>query len=120
VTRVSVTGRAPDFVLLSVTFLDGAGRPVVDVQKEEVLVLEGELTLVTDEGETLLGPGMAAGFPAGVEDGHHLLNHSDATATYLEVGSRRPQDVVRYPDIDLMAESGPGGRVFTNKQGEPY
>ncbi len=89
-------------------------------EDEFVFVLDGELTLVTSAGEQVLEAGMAAGFPAGVEDGHHLLNHSDATATYLEVGSRRPQDVVRYPDIDLMAESGPGGRVFTNKQGEPY
>jgi uncharacterized cupin superfamily protein len=89
-------------------------------EDEFVFVLDGELTLVTSAGEQVLEAGMAAGFPAGVEDGHHLINHSDATVTYLEVGSRQPQDVVRYPDIDLMAESGPGGRVFTNKQGEPY
>ena len=31
-------------------------------QDELIYVLEGEVTLVTDEGETLLGPGMTAGF----------------------------------------------------------
>jgi uncharacterized cupin superfamily protein len=33
-----------------------------------------EVTLVTDDGEKILGPGMAAGFPAGKADGHHLIN----------------------------------------------
>jgi uncharacterized cupin superfamily protein len=89
-------------------------------EDEFVLVLEGELTLVTDEGETLLGPGMAAGFPAGAENGHHLVNRGGTAATYLEIGDRRPRDEARYPDIDLMAMSGPDGRVFTNKKGEPY
>jgi len=40
VERISVTGRTPDFVLVNVTFLNGAGVPVVDVKKEEVEVLE--------------------------------------------------------------------------------
>ncbi len=32
-------------------------------EDEVVYILEGELTLVTDEGRTRLTPGMAAGFP---------------------------------------------------------
>lgn len=48
VERVSVTGRSPDFVLLGVTFLDANGRPVVDVQQEEVRVLEdGEPQMIS-------------------------------------------------------------------------
>ena len=89
-------------------------------EDEFLLVLEGDLALVTDEGETALSPGMAAGFSAGAENGHHLVNRGETAATYLEVGDRRPQDEARYPDIDLMAKSGPYGRVFTNKKGEPY
>ena len=85
-----------------------------------MLVLEGELTLVTDDGEQALGPGMAAGFPAGVENGHHLINRGRAAAVYLEVGDRRPEDAVVYPDIDLLLRPGPGGPVFTNRKGEPY
>jgi len=34
-------------------------------EDEFVYVLEGEITLVTDAGEQVLGPGLAAGFPAG-------------------------------------------------------
>ncbi len=89
-------------------------------EDEFLLVLEGDLALVTDEGETALSPGMAAGFPAGAENGHHLVNRGETAVTYLEIGDRRPQDEARYPDIDLMAKSGPDGRVFTNKKGEPY
>jgi VWFA-related protein len=40
VTRVSVTGQAPDFVLINAIFLDADGRPVVDVKQEEVRVVE--------------------------------------------------------------------------------
>ena len=34
------------------------------------MVLEGELTLVTDAGEERLGPGECAAFKAGEPDGH--------------------------------------------------
>ena len=42
VTIVSVTGRAPEFVLVSVTFLNDQDRPLTDVRKEEILVLEDD------------------------------------------------------------------------------
>jgi len=89
-------------------------------EDEFVYVLDGELTLVTEDGERRLTAGMAAGFPAGVEDGHHLVNRSDGPARYLEVGSRFVDDVAFYPDIDLVGRNGSGGRVFTNRKGEPY
>ncbi len=88
-------------------------------EDEFVYVLEGEVTLVTDAGEQVLAPGMAAGFPAGVEDGHCLVNRGSAVAVYLEAGDRAQDDLVRYPDIDLIAETQPGGRRFTNRKGEP-
>lgn len=62
-------------------------------------MVEGELTLVTDAGETVLMPGMAAGFPAGEPDGHHLVNRTDQPAVFLEVGDRTPNDTVTYPDV---------------------
>ena len=51
-------------------------------------MLEGEVTLVTDEGETRLTPGMTAGFRAGSGNGHHLVNRSAAVVRVLEVGTR--------------------------------
>ncbi len=89
-------------------------------EDEFVYVVRGELTLVTSGGEQVLGPGMTAGFPAGVEDGHHLVNKSDQTAVYLEVGDRVKADEVGYPDVDLALKHTEAGKVFTNKAGEPY
>ena len=89
-------------------------------EDEFVYVLEGEVTLVSDAGEQVLTPGMAAGFPAGVEDGHCLINRSDAVAVYLEVGDRSREDVARYPDTDLVAETHDGRRRFANRKGEPF
>ena len=40
-------------------------------EDEFVYLLEGELTLVEDEGETVLRPGDCAGFKANVANGHH-------------------------------------------------
>jgi uncharacterized cupin superfamily protein len=90
-------------------------------EDEFVYVMEGELTLVTDAGEQVLRPGMAAGFPAGKPDGHHLINRTDRPAVYLEVGSRREDvDEVDYPDIDMAVRQQDGRQVIVRKNGEPY
>jgi uncharacterized cupin superfamily protein len=89
-------------------------------QDEFIYVLEGEIVLLTDAGETVLTAGMCAGFPKG-GTAHHLANRSGAEATYLEIGDRSPGDVVTYPQDDIAATLSPGGRwVFTRKDGTPY
>ncbi|WP_395644650.1 cupin domain-containing protein [Terricaulis sp.] len=87
-------------------------------EDEFVYVLEGELTLVEDGGETLLRAGDCAGFAKNSGDGHHLINNSNATAIYLEVGSRQPDDVTYCSDIDMMSTNADGR--FTRKDGTPY
>ncbi len=89
-------------------------------QDEFIYVLSGELTLITDEGETVLQAGQAAGFPAGEANGHCLYNHTEAIATYLEIGDRTPNDGGNYPDDDLIAQAIDGGWQFTHKDGTPY
>lgn len=89
-------------------------------QDEFIYVLSGELILVTNDGEQTLTAGMAAGFPAGVADGHHLINRSSSVATYLEIGDRAPNDEVTYPDADLVAKHTPNGWVLTHKDGSLY
>jgi len=90
-------------------------------EDEFIVVVSGELTLVTDEGEQLLTPGMVAGFPAGDRNGHHLINNSEGVACYLEIGDRNAQDEVFYPDIDLLYKMDDNGdHVFTNRDGVPY
>jgi uncharacterized cupin superfamily protein len=89
-------------------------------QDEFIYILSGELVLVTNAGEQILTAGMAAGFPAGIANGHHLVNRSNSEAVYLEIGDRTPDDKVDYPDVDLIAKSTPEGWVFTRKDGSLY
>jgi uncharacterized cupin superfamily protein len=89
-------------------------------EDEFIYVLDGELTLVTDAGEELLSPGMAACFPAGEPNGHQLINKSAQPASYLEVGTRSADEDAEYPDIDLRLEKRGGKFQFMHKSGEPY
>ena len=88
-------------------------------QDEFVFLIEGELALIEDEGETVLRPGDAAGFKAGVANGHHLVNRSGREAVVLEVGnSDAARDRCDYPDIDMVAE--PGVEAYMHRDGTPY
>lgn len=88
---------------------------------EFIFIVSGQVTLITDAGEQLLTPGMVAGFPAGDSNGHHLINKSNDSATYLEIGDRNPGDEVFYPDIDLLYKvNDEGEHEFTNRNGVPY
>jgi uncharacterized cupin superfamily protein len=87
-------------------------------EDELVYVLEGQVTLVEDGAETVLQAGDCAAFPKGSGNGHHLVNRSSAVAVYLEVGSRHPQDVTMYSDIDMMSPNTDGR--YVHKDGTPY
>src|SRR5262245_39063901 len=89
-------------------------------EDEFIYVLQGEVTLVTDAGRKTLTAGMAAGFPAGKADGHHLINQSGSPALYLEVGTRGKNEEAQYSDIDMMARKDGGRFVFMHKNGDPY
>lgn len=87
-------------------------------EDEFVYVLEGELTLIEDDGETVLRAGDAAAFPHGTGNGHHLINRSAAMAVYLEVGSRHALDLTTCSDIDMKSANADGR--FVHKDGRPY
>lgn len=72
---------------------------------ELVIVISGELVLVTDDGEEVLRAGDCVGFKAGVENAHHLQNRSDKPAVYYDVGGRDAWDVSTFPDIGLEART---------------
>jgi len=91
-------------------------------EDEFVFVLEGEVVLRTNAGEQVLRAGMCAGFPAGTEDGHQLINRSSEPAVYLEVSNRNVEDSAYYPDpdVDLMANPPHARGRMTHKDGTPY
>jgi uncharacterized cupin superfamily protein len=95
-------------------------------EDEFVYIVAGELTLVEDDGESPLGPGDCAAWKAGVENGHHLINKSEADAVFIAIGTRDDADWGVYSDIDMRfnpsrydAKGGPGGG-FAHKDGTPY
>ncbi len=89
-------------------------------EDEFVLVTAGECILVTDAGETLMRPGDCAAFPAGTPDGHHFLNRSAAPAVFLVVGTKAPQEVATYSDVDLRVEMAGGKARFTYRDGSDW
>ena len=89
-------------------------------QDEFIYILQGRPTLHTDEGRTLLSPGMCAGFKAGTGNGHRLINETTEEVVYLEVGDRTPDDEGSYPDDDLKALLVEGKWKFVHKDGAPY
>ncbi len=86
-------------------------------EDEFVYVLSGELVLIEDGGETVLRAGDGAAFPKNSGNGHHMINRSGAVAVYLEIGSRRLEDLTTCSDIDMMSSNADGR--FVHKHGTP-
>lgn len=89
-------------------------------EDEFVMVTEGECVLVEDAGETVLRAGDCAAFPANTPNGHHFINRADRMARFLVVGSKAPQEVATYCDVDLRVEMSAGRARFTYKDGTDW
>ncbi len=87
------------------------------LEDEFMMVLEGEVILVTDDGEEVMTAGMCAAFKSSVPNGHHVVNRSDKPAIYLEVGTRTGADETWYSDVDLHVETKDGVDIWTRKDG---
>jgi uncharacterized cupin superfamily protein len=89
-------------------------------EDEMVYVLDGSVTAIEGDTETLMQPGDAATFRAGVAVGHYLENRSAEPTRCLVVGTRAPLDRITYPDHDrvcLRDRSLPDD-VWTNSLGQ--
>jgi uncharacterized cupin superfamily protein len=89
-------------------------------EDEFVYILDGEATLIEDDGETALKPGDAAGFKANSRNGHHLVNRGSTDVVFLEIGTRAKRERAEYPDVDLVAIGDEKGERYTHKDGTPY
>ena len=90
-------------------------------EDEMVYVLEGEVTLVEGNAETVLRPGSAATFRKGVATGHTLQNRSAHPTRCLVVGTRAPLDRITYPDHDRVCirDRSLEDDVWTTLDGKP-
>ncbi|NEU83727.1 cupin domain-containing protein, partial [Nostoc sp. UIC 10630] len=84
-------------------------------------VLEGEITLIEGDTKTVLRPGDAATFKAGVAVGHFLENRSTKATRCLVVGNRAAVDTITYSDLDRVCHRDRSlpDDIWTNSLGEP-
>lgn len=85
-------------------------------EDEMVVMLSGEVVLVEDV-ETPLQAGDIACWPAGAAIGHCLHNRSGAEARYLVIGTRGADDVIYYPDHDLITRKVGLTRSYLHSDG---
>jgi uncharacterized cupin superfamily protein len=86
-------------------------------EDELVVMLEGEATLVEDEGETILRAGDVAIFPKGIANGHHLINRSATPCRLIALGKGLTA-VCHYSDIDMIVDPASGN--YTHRDGTPF
>lgn len=86
-------------------------------QDEFLVVTEGALTLIDDDGETQLEPGDCCAFPANDGNGHHLVNKSQSDAAFVVVGTRTPTETGWYSDVDMKVTVDNGVFTFTRRDG---
>jgi uncharacterized cupin superfamily protein len=121
--RLGVAAGLDQFGVNLTTLKPGAAsalRHWHEKEDEFVYLLEGELVLVEDGGETALTAGDAAGFKANSGNGHHLINRSDRDAVLLEIGTRSKHERVEYADVDMLVIRDEAGPRYTHKDGKLY
>jgi uncharacterized cupin superfamily protein len=88
-------------------------------EEEWLIVLDGELTLRTPEGERILRAGDVACFPAGAAGAHAVRNHTDApTRCAMPSTIARHGGASVYPDSGKFGIWAPGFR-HRGRLGEP-
>jgi uncharacterized cupin superfamily protein len=89
-------------------------------EDEFAIVVSGEVTLIEDDGETLMRQGDCAAWKAGKANAHRFVNRSDAAASFLVVGTKHPDEVATYGDVDLKVEMNGGKPRFTYHDGSDW
>jgi uncharacterized cupin superfamily protein len=78
-------------------------------EEEWLIVIAGELTLRTPDGERRLRAGDVAGFPAGAAGAHAVRNDGETTARFAMPSSVSAYgDACVYPDSGKFKLAGPG------------
>ncbi len=91
-------------------------------EDEFFYIISGEGVLVEDNAEIPLKAGDAACFPAGVPNGHHIINRSNYDLVVLEIGTRSNNEIVTYtdPEVDMKVIRQEGAWQVLHKNGTPY
>jgi uncharacterized cupin superfamily protein len=87
-----------------------------DGEDELLVMISGEAVLIEDGSRTLLRPGDVAAWAMGIENGHHLVNESDADCSFVVVSGGDRNSGGGYSDIDMTF----GNDGYFHKDGTPY
>lgn len=74
--------------------------------EEAVYVLEGEGTLRSPAGKTVISEGDYVAFLTGLDGAHRIENSADETLRYLCFSTMREPEVVTYPDSEKIGVYG--------------
>jgi uncharacterized cupin superfamily protein len=115
--------RPPDAVLGATVWEVDAGATQVPYHfhhgaEELLIVLRGQPTLRTPDGERQLVEGDVVHFPRGPEGAHQVINRSDSPVRFAMASVLTSPEVVEYPDsgkVGVMARthSQAGGRLVS-------
>lgn len=86
-------------------------------EDELLVMLAGEAVLVEDDGESVVRPGDVVAWAAGVTNGHHLQNRSNADCVFVAISAgEKDRDSGEYPDIDMVFDA----EGYARKDGTRY
>lgn len=89
-------------------------------QDEFIFILEGKPTLYYGDDIFEMNSSECFGFKKG-GPAHQLVNNSDKTVTYLEIGDRSENDICTYPNDDIEARLDENKKwKFFRKDGTAY
>ena len=88
-----------------------------DDEDELVVMLSGTAVLIEDDGETELKAGDVAAWAKGSTNGHHMINRSDESCTFVAISAGKEEGTGGYSDIDMIWTSD--GR-YCRRDGSEY
>ncbi|TML73717.1 MAG: cupin domain-containing protein [Actinobacteria bacterium] len=80
--------------------------------EEWAIVVRGEPTLRTPQGEQALKEGDVACFPRGKDGAHQIINGTDAPVRVLMLSSMTQPDIIEYLDTGKVLADGAAGETI--------
>ncbi len=92
------------------------------LEEEQVLILEGLVTLRLGDETHDMKTGDYVCFPAGQKAGHCFVNNSRAICRFLIIGEKNPNEVCVYTDSNkvMVRSLGRGANIFDKAAAKDY
>ena len=92
------------------------------LEEEQVLILEGQVTLRLGDETHEMKTGDYVCFPAGQKAGHCFVNNSRAICRFLIIGEKNPNEVCVYTDSGkvMVRSLGRGTNIFDKAAAKDY